>query len=74
MDGRDRELLDKQLRRLAPPPRSDGALALAGVALFLAGLTLGSFLFAYEDQPTRTAANDTAPPIFSPHGAPIIGR
>jgi hypothetical protein len=58
MDRHDRELLDKQLRRLQQRPRPDGALALVGVALFLAGMSLGSFLFAYRSQPTRIATNE----------------
>jgi hypothetical protein len=74
MDRHDRALLDKQLRRLQPPRRNDGAMALMGVALFLAGVTLGGFLFAYKSQPTRMAANDASLAASSLHGLPIIGR
>jgi hypothetical protein len=74
MDRHDRELLDKQLRRLQPALRNDGAMALMGVALFLAGVTLGGFLFAYKNQPTRMAANDASFAASSLHGFPIIGR
>jgi hypothetical protein len=74
MDRLDRELLDKQLRRLQPPRRNDGAMALVGVALFLAGMTLGSFLFAYKSQPTRTAANDATSAFSLSHSTPTIRR
>jgi hypothetical protein len=43
MDQHDRELLDKQMRRLGPP-RSDGATAAILVAMFLIGMTVGSVL------------------------------
>ena len=48
MDRRDKELLDKQLARFQPPPRRDGLMVLAVVGVFLAGVTAGSFLFAYR--------------------------
>jgi hypothetical protein len=73
MDRHDRELLHKQLRRLQPP-RNDGAIVLMDLALFLAGLTLGSFLFASKNQPARTAANDASFAASSPQGFPIFGR
>ncbi len=73
MDRHDQELLQKQLRRLQPPPRHDGALAIVGVALFLAGMSLGSFLFAYRSEPTRIAANETTAFSLS-HGTPTIRR
>jgi hypothetical protein len=74
MDRHDRELLHKQLRRLQPPPRNDGAIVLMDLGLFLAGLTLGSFLFASKNQPTRTAANDASFAASSPQGFPIFAR
>jgi len=45
MDRRDQELLDKQLRTVSPP-RNDGLLGLAGVAVFVLGLLIGASLFA----------------------------
>jgi hypothetical protein len=57
MDRRDQELLDKQLRRFSPAPRNDGAMMLALVAVFLAGMTVGSFAFAYKSDPVRIATN-----------------
>ena len=44
MDRHDRELLHKQLRRLQPPRRNDGAIVLVDLALFLAGLDAWQFL------------------------------
>jgi len=58
MDRRDRKLLDKQMRRVAPTPRNDGAMILALVAVFLAGVTLGAAMFAHKSRPTRFASND----------------
>lgn len=51
MNRRDQELLDKQMHAIYVPPRNDGVLMLAAVAVFLAGITLGSFLFAYTSEP-----------------------
>jgi hypothetical protein len=42
MTRRDEELLDRQLRGLCIPQRRDGTMILAIVAVFLAGLFLGS--------------------------------
>ncbi len=71
-DRRDQELLDKQLRRFTPNPRSDGTLILALVAAFLAGVTVGAFAFAYKVDPTRMAATATA--LTEPVYAPPIAR
>ncbi|HUI21578.1 MAG TPA: hypothetical protein VLZ74_11120 [Methylocella sp.] len=43
MTRRDRELLNKQFRRLNPKPRSNGVLILAIVGVFVAGIVLGGF-------------------------------
>ena len=56
MDRRDWELLDRQMSRLQPTPR--GLNALAFVALFLAGMTAGAFLFAGAGQPVQTASEN----------------
>jgi hypothetical protein len=74
MDQRDQELLDKQLRGLNPSPRNDGVMVLAFFAVFLAGATLGGFLFAYKSEPTQIASNDATPAIFLPSGAPPMTR
>jgi hypothetical protein len=42
MTRRDQELLDRQLRGLCIPQRHDGAMILAIVAIFLAGIFLGN--------------------------------
>jgi hypothetical protein len=42
MTRRDQELLDRQLRGLHIQPRHDGTMMLAIVAIFLAGILLGS--------------------------------
>jgi len=42
MTRRDQELLDRQLRGLHIQPRRNGTLMLAIVAVFLAGICLGS--------------------------------
>jgi hypothetical protein len=69
-DRRDQELLDKQLRRFSPNPRSDGTLILALVAAFLAGMTVGAFAFAYKVDPTSITSTATAlaDPVY---GLPI---
>jgi hypothetical protein len=76
MNRRDRELLQKQLRNVSAPPRNDGALMLAVVAVFLAGMTAGSFLYAFTDQPpVRVASNDAVSPIAAaPHTGQSITR
>jgi hypothetical protein len=43
MNRRDEELLDKQLRSIEPP-RNDAVLGFVGVAVFVAGLTIGAYL------------------------------
>jgi hypothetical protein len=51
MTRRDQELLDRQLRGLRLPPRRNGTMMLAIVAVFLAGIGLGSL---------RSEAGETA--------------
>ena len=43
MTRRDQELLDRQLRGLCIPQRRDGTMILAIVAIFLAGIFLGTY-------------------------------
>jgi hypothetical protein len=74
MDRRDRELLDKQLRRFDPTPRSPGTMILALVAVFLAGVTLGGFMFAYKAEPTRIASNAVTSTTLAPASALPIAR
>jgi hypothetical protein len=75
MNQRDQDLLDKQLSSLHLAPRQDGVLILAILAVFLVGMTVGGFLYAFTDQPMRVAANDLAPAVSSvPYTPQIIRR
>jgi hypothetical protein len=49
MERRDRELLDKQMRRLTPP-RNDGVIAVMVAVMFLVGVTLGGVLFPHQSE------------------------
>jgi len=44
MDQQDQALLDKQLRSLHVPPRRDGVVIAAIVAVFLGGIIIGGAL------------------------------
>ncbi len=71
MDRRDLELLDKQLWGVSPhPPGNGGILGFAALALFCAGVAIGSLVFphtARQPQMSWRAAvaqlsQDGAPP------------
>ena len=47
MNRRDRELLDRQMSRIQLPVRRDGVLILAMAGVFIAGLTVGGFMFTF---------------------------
>jgi len=51
MNQRDQELLDKQLRAIAPAPPRNGLLMLAAVLVFVAGMTLSGLLAGDKVQP-----------------------
>jgi hypothetical protein len=70
MNRRDAELLEKQMHLVYVAPRSDGVLMLVILAVFFAGIALGGFIYAYAAEPLQVAANDTAPAISLPLGAP----
>jgi len=73
IDRSDKELLDKQLRRFNPAaPRHDGTMILALIAVFLAGMTIGAFSFAYKIEPTAITSTVTA--AAQPFNAPPIAR
>jgi hypothetical protein len=56
MTRRDRELLDKQLWAVSPtPPRNNGLIGLSIIAVFVAGMAIGSF----GSKPPRLAYNKT---------------
>jgi hypothetical protein len=57
MDRRDRELLDKQMRRVTPP-RNDGVIAVLLAAMFLVGMTLGGILSEPKTEPIQIASID----------------
>lgn len=71
MDHRDRELLDKQMRRLQAAPPYEGMMAAVIVSVFLVGVTCGGLLFS-SSEPIRVAANDVTvaslvrPPPMTP--------
>ena len=59
MNRRDRELLDRQMSRIQLPVRRDGVLILAMAGVFIAGLTVGSLMFAFGgNRSTPTASHD----------------
>ena len=58
MNRHDRELLDRQMSRFQLPPRRDGALILAMVGVFIAGLTAGGLLFTFVNTPSTPTASD----------------
>ncbi len=55
MDRHDRELLDKQMRRLSPP-RNDGVVAMLFVAMFLVGMAIGGILSPHQTEPIQVAS------------------
>ena len=57
MDPQDQELLDKQLRNLYVPPRRDGVVIVAILAVFFGGILVGGLL-AEPLEAMRTAANE----------------
>jgi hypothetical protein len=56
MDPQDQKLLDKQLRNLHVPPRRDGVVIAAIVAVFLGGIIIGGAL-ARPRVPASSAVN-----------------
>jgi len=74
MNQRDQELLDKQLSRITPAPRSEGVMVLAVLTVFFVGMAFGGFLYAYESQPIRIASNDVTPTMAVLNGVPLTIR
>ena len=75
MDRKDRDLLNKQMRRLNPPPASGtGTAILAVVAVFLAGMTLGGYMVAQKSEQPKTASNDLLAAMAQPRPALPIAR
>jgi hypothetical protein len=57
MNRRDRELLDRQMRRFQPSRRPVGLMMLILAGAFLAGLTAGTMIFTSQ-QSVETASTD----------------
>jgi hypothetical protein len=57
MNHRDRELLNRQLRRFQPSPRPIGLMVLILAGAFLVGMIAGSTIFTSQ-QPVQTASTD----------------
>ena len=58
MNRRDRELLDRQMRRFQPSPRPVGLMMLILAGAFLVGMIAGSIIFTSQ-QPVQTASTDS---------------
>jgi hypothetical protein len=74
MDRRDRELLEKQVGRIAPSPRTNGVMILAILAVFFGGMAVGGFLFGNNSGPILIASNDAAATMSWPNATPPIMR
>ena len=57
MNRRDRELLDRQMRRFQPSPNPVGLMMLILAGAFLVGMIAGSIIFTSQ-QPVQTASTD----------------
>jgi len=55
MTRQDRELLNKQLGWATPKPRGNGALVLAILGVFVAGIVLGRSLPAHDGEPVSAS-------------------
>jgi hypothetical protein len=74
MNRRDRELLEKQLRPLTMPPRSDGVLVLATLAVFFGGMAIGGFVFGYEGGAAPIGVHNAVPAMSSPNMSVAMRR
>jgi hypothetical protein len=74
MDRRDQELLEKQVGRIAPSPRTNGVIILAILAVFFVGMALGGSLFGNNNGLTLIASNAAAPTMSWPNATPPIMR
>jgi hypothetical protein len=74
MNQRDRELLEKQVGRIAPSPHANGIIILAILAVFFGGMAAGGFLFGNKNVPILVASNDAAATMSWPNATPPIMR
>jgi hypothetical protein len=74
MDRRDQELLEKQVGRIAPSPRTNGVIILAILAVFFGGMALGGSLFGNNSGSTLIASNAAEPTMSWPNPTPPIMR
>ena len=58
MNRRDRELLDRQMRRFQPSPHPVGLTMIILAGAFLVGMIAGSIIFTSQ-QPVQTASTDS---------------
>jgi hypothetical protein len=72
MDRDDLKLLNKQLEHMHQPPRHEGTMMLAITAVFLAGVTVGGFLFAQKSKPPMQTASTEMQLSSIPPDAPAI--
>ena len=57
MNCRDRELLERQMRRFQPSPHPVGLMMLILAGAFLIGMIAGSIIFTSQE-PVQTASTD----------------
>jgi hypothetical protein len=57
MNRRDRELLERQMRRFQPSPHPVGLMMLILAGAFLVGMIAGSIIFTSQ-QPVQTVSTD----------------
>jgi hypothetical protein len=68
MDQQDWKFLDKQTRRLRPVPPPNFTIILMLLAIFVAGITTGAFLFSSARQPVENASDGKATLAFLLNG------
>jgi hypothetical protein len=60
MNQRDQELLNKQFRWPAPPPRTDGVLSFTIIAIVVGmSVSIGAIAFARQTNPAQIVLNDS---------------
>ena len=64
MNRRDRELLDRQMRRFQPSPHPVGLMMLILAGVFLVGMMAGSIIFTGQQPRRMESANGRTPLAF----------